>query len=59
MHAERHSLRWWFLVVIHNVVIHPLMPVGEVLDLLPSRKARALAARLFAAHDRSFPEGAG
>jgi hypothetical protein len=59
LRARRGSARWWALVVYHNAIVHPLLPFAEVLDVLPSRRARALAARMFEEHDRSFPEGAG
>lgn len=59
MRAQKHSVKWWAAVVIHNCVVHPLLPLAEVLDVLPFNRARRVAAVMFEAHDRTFPEGAG
>jgi hypothetical protein len=59
MQAEKYSAKWWVAVVVHNCIVHPLLPIGEVLDVLPSRRAKRIAALIFKAHDSSFPEGAG
>lgn len=59
MNAPRHSPRWWTLVFLHNWGAHLLLPFGEVLDALPSRRARRAAKAVFAFHDATFPEGAG
>jgi hypothetical protein len=53
MQARRHSVKWWGLVV------HPWLPLADLLDTFPSRRAKKVAAVLFAAHDNTFPEGAG
>ena len=44
---------------LHNWCAHQLLPFGEVLDVLPSRRARYLADVIFAFHDATVPEGAG
>lgn len=59
MQARRHSVKWWGLVVLHNCVIHPWLPLADLLDTFPSRRAKKVAAVLFAAHDNTYPEGAG
>ena len=55
----RRSLTWWGRVFLHNWCAHQLLPFGEVLDVLPSRRARYLADVIFAFHDATVPEGAG
>lgn len=59
MNAPRHSPRWWSLVLLHNWVAHPVLPLGEVLDVLPSRRARRVAKAIFDLHDATFPAGGG
>lgn len=56
---SRETAMWWVAVVVHNAIVHPLLPAAEVLDRLPSRRARWVAARIFDLHDRTFPEGGG
>jgi hypothetical protein len=55
--GPRGSRSWWAGVVVHNVVVHPLLPLAEVLDLGPTRKL--VASLLFDLHDATFPTGAG
>jgi hypothetical protein len=59
MQARRHSAKWWGLLVLHNNLVHPVLPLAEVLDVLPSRRLRRVAKLVFDAHDASYPEGAG
>lgn len=59
MEARRHSAKWWFLDVIHNCVIHPVLPLADILDAAGSRRLRKVAQLVYQAHDASFPEGAG
>ena len=59
MTAQPYSMKWWGLVVLHNSIIHPILPIAEVLDLIPSSHTKGLAAKLYALHDATYPEGAG
>lgn len=59
MQAHRHSVKWWGLVVLHNCVVHPWLPLADVLDTIPSRRAKRVAALVYLAHASTFPEGGG
>ena len=54
--SGRNSARWWALVVVHNAVIHPLLPLAELCAVLGLRR---IAEFVFWAHDRTVPDGAG
>ena len=56
--TQRNSPRWWALVVIHNALVHPVLPVAEVLSYGGPR-CRRVADALYALHDATYPEGAG
>ena len=57
--GPRDSVKWWAAILVHNWVAHPLLPLAEVLDVIPSRRTKKVAAVLFEFHDMTFPEGAG
>lgn len=59
MQARKHSAKWWGLVVLHNWGAHFLLPFGEVLDVVPSRRSKRVAQLIFDIHDHTFPDGAG
>lgn len=31
---DRSSFRWWFFYVVHNLIAHPLLIAGEVIDTI-------------------------
>lgn len=53
---RKHGKRWWLAVVVHNCVIHPLLPLAEVLDLGTSARSKLLSALIFKLHEKSYPE---
>lgn len=55
----RYTWKWWGLVVVHNMIVHPCLPVADLLAVLPFKRGQRLAHLLFEAHDRTAPEGAG
>lgn len=55
---RKYSKRWWLAVVVHNCVIHPMLPLAEALDLRPSHHAKLLSALIYKIHDKSYPEEA-
>lgn len=50
------DLRWWGLCLLHNCIVHPLLPIAEVLDSMGSKRA---AKAVFDLHDRTVPDGGG
>ena len=56
MSPRRHSAAWWGLCLLHNCVIHPLLPLGDLLDLAGCGRA---ARGIYWLHDHTFPEGGG
>lgn len=59
MTGQRYSLRWWAFVVVHNCLVHPILPVADLFDVAPSRRLRRGAAFMFRIHDATAPKGAG
>jgi hypothetical protein len=47
---------WWIKCVIHNCVIHPMLPLADALNALG---LRALPHAVYWLHDRSAPVGGG
>lgn len=58
MTATRGSARWWALVIVHNALVHPVLPFAEALSFGGPR-CRRVADALYALHDASVPKGAG
>lgn len=59
MKAARHTPAWWALVCVHNIVVHPWLPLADLLDLSGVSTLRWLAKQVYAAHDATYPEGGG
>lgn len=47
---------WWFFCLVHNWLVHPLMPLADLLDTMGERR---VSSKLYALHDNSFPQGGG
>jgi len=47
---------WWVRCVVHNVLVHPLLPIADLLDHLG---CPVLPRIIYSAHDASAPEGGG
>lgn len=56
MQAQRHNSVWWGLYTLHNVIIHPMLPLAEFLDGCSSRLPRKVSALIHRLHDESYPE---
>lgn len=54
---KKYSPEWWFLVFLHNMVIHPLLPAGDVLEAALGENS--ISNGIFWLHDNSAPEEAG
>jgi hypothetical protein len=52
----KRDLQWWVLCVVHNIIVHPLLPAAEVLDVLGFRRASDF---VFWLHDNTVPDGGG
>lgn len=52
----RRDLRWWVKCVVHNVLIHPMLPAADLLETLGMRRVPGVVFKL---HDRTAPEGGG
>lgn len=53
---SRRTPRWWALCLFHNWLVHPIMPLADLLDELGEKRVSGL---LYHLHDKSFPEGGG
>jgi hypothetical protein len=53
--TERNAM-WWLKCVVHNMVIHPLLPAADLIDTLGFKRLPALVYRL---HDTIVPTGGG
>lgn len=49
-------LRWWLCSCVHNMLVHPWLPLADLLDELGYV---ALPQLVYWAHDVSVPEGGG
>jgi len=52
----KRGIRWWTLCVVHNAIVHPILPLAEVLDAMGFRK---IADAVFWVHDNTVPDGGG
>ncbi len=43
----------WVLSIVHNCIVHPLLPLGELAEAMGAKK---LAAWISKAHDKTVPE---
>ena len=51
----RYTARWWALSVVHNMVVHPLLPAADALHAIGLRRAAQI---VYDWHDKSAPMGA-
>jgi hypothetical protein len=54
---QKHSAGWWFLVFFHNLVVHPILPLGDVAEAVLGENR--LSKGIFWLHDNSAPYEAG
>lgn len=54
-----HDAWWWARVVVHNMLVHPLLPFADVAKHYGGRKACAVAGAVYWLHDVTVPDGAG
>lgn len=47
------TARRWALSIVHNCVVHPMLPLGELAEVLGAKR---VAGWIFKAHDRTVPE---
>ncbi len=48
--------KWWTLDIIHNIVIHPFLPLADVLEHCGLKRVANLVYWL---HDHTAPVGGG
>lgn len=53
---SRYTLKWWACSVVHNMVVHPLLPLADLLAFLGARRVPAV---IHSWHDASVPDGGG
>lgn len=59
VNASRYSAAWWALVFVHNVVVHPILPIADVAAAFGGPRCRRAAWIVFRLHDATIPKGAG
>lgn len=47
---------WWTRCIVHNVLVHPWLPLADALNALG---VRGLPKVIYWAHDVTVPEGGG
>lgn len=54
--APCRTFTWWSLCLVHNMLVHPLMPFADLLEACGERWVSGALHRL---HDNTIPEGGG
>lgn len=50
------NIQWWSLVFFHNVIVHPMLPLAEILFTINTPLTNSIATIIFNLHDISYPE---
>lgn len=54
--TSKYTVSWWARSVVHNMVVHPLLPLADLLALAGFKR---IAATIHGWHDDSVPSGGG
>lgn len=47
---------WWAKCVVHNCLVHPMLPLADLLDTLGEKR---VSKAVFWLHDHTAPTGGG
>lgn len=56
MTTRHRNASWWVKCIIHNMMIHPLLPLADVFE---HGRLNAFSQLIYKLHDRSAPAGGG
>lgn len=48
----KHSYKFWIMNIVHNILVHPLMPIADLFTLC---KAYKIAQVLYTLHSKTSP----
>lgn len=52
----KRGVEWWVRCIVHNSVIHPILPIAELLETMGMRRFPKF---IYDLHDATVPEGGG